>query len=63
VEDERITTIVIALALMFGAGWLVGLGVFRSAVSTAIENVVLLTIDEVPPSMVTGPGRRQLTAP
>jgi len=56
-------TIVIALAVMFGLGWLVGLSVSRSAVSTAIENVVLLTIDEVPPSMVTGPGRRQFAVP
>jgi hypothetical protein len=48
------TSLMLALAVILGAlGALVALGVLRGAVSRAIEDVVMLTLDEEPPRTVS----------
>jgi hypothetical protein len=47
------TSMMRALAVILGAASLVALGVLRGAVSRAIEDVVMLTLDEEPPRTVS----------
>lgn len=51
------TSLMLTLAVILGAGSLVALWVLRDAVSRAVEEIVMLTLDEEPPWTVSHSAR------